>query len=246
MSRVRPCLTLALALAFALASARGSMASLAETDASDPRAQDHVDAAALYDAGTEALARGDLGPAVTFLLAAYRIDPRARDIRTNLGIARARVEAAEGSVDHGMPPAPPPFALSPAESWHLAAALALAGALVAWMAAARPRARRLLLAGSALFAAGMVFSGALLLRAREEAAHPSAVVVAPVLEVGPAPDERPLPPYLLGAGDEVRLGPSRSDLVQVRVGGNTIGWAKGSGLWRVVDAPRYTRNSGAR
>ena len=153
MSRVRPCLRLALALAFALASARGSMASLAETDASDPRAQDHVDAAALYDAGTEALARGDLGPAVTFLLAAYRIDPRARDIRTNLGIARARVEAAEGSGDHGMPPAPPPFALSPAESWHLAAALALAGALVAWMAAARPRARRLLLAGSALFAA---------------------------------------------------------------------------------------------
>jgi hypothetical protein len=65
-----------------------------------------------------------------------------------------------------------------------------------------------------------------------------------VLELGPAPDERPLPPYLLGAGDEVRLGPTRGDLVQVRVSGNAIGWAKRSGLWRVADAPRYTGNSG--
>jgi len=203
-----------------------------------------VDAAALYNAGTEALGRRDLGPAVTFLLAAYRIDPRARDIRTNLGIARARVEESQGSADQAPHPAPPPIALSWTESWYLAIAFAMAGALISWLAAMRPRSTRLLVAGSAFFALGILSFSALLLRAHEEGVHPSAVVVAPVLEVGPAPDERPLPPYLLGAGDEVRLGPSRGELVQVRVSGNVIGWAKRSGLWRVIDAPRYTRNSG--
>ncbi len=205
-----------------------------------------MDASALYNAGTEALARGDLGAAVTFLLAASRIDPRARDIRTNLAIARARVAEAQGSGDRGTPSAPPPLALSWTESWYLAAALALAGALVASMAAARPRSGRLLLAASVIFGGGVLFSGALFLRAREEALHPAAVVVAPVLEVGSAPDERPMPPYLLGAGDEVRQGPARGDLVQVRVSGNAIGWARWSGLWRLADAPRYTGNSGSR
>ena len=234
MSRMRPLLALALALAFALTSARGAMAS-----------QDRADAAALYNAGTAALARRDLGPAVTLLLAAHRIDPRARDIRTNLGLARALVEESQASADHGSHPSPPPLALSWTESWYLALAFALAGALISWLAAARPRTTGFGITGSALFALGILLFGALFLRAHEEAVHPSAVVVAPVLEVGPLPDERPLPPYLLGAGDEVRLGPSRGDLVQVRVSGNAIGWAKRSGLWRVADAPRYTRDSGS-
>ena len=204
-----------------------------------------ADAAELYNAGTRALARRDLGPAVTFLLAAYRIDPRARDIRTNLGIARARVDESQGSQDQTSHPAPPPVALSWTESWYLAVAFALAGTLISWLAATRRHSTRLLITGTVFFAVGFLCFGALLLRAREEAVHPTAVVVAPVLDVGPLPEERPLPPYLLGAGDEVRLGPSRGDLVQVRVGGNAIGWAKRAGLWRVADAPRYTRDSGS-
>jgi hypothetical protein len=205
-----------------------------------------IDAAALYNAGTDALSRGDLGPAVAFLLAAHRIDPRARDIRTNLGIARARVEDIQGS---GAPERIRPssaLALSPAESWLLAAVIAAAGALIGWMAVLRLGSRRLLVAGSATFAAGALLWCLLLLRAREEARHPEAVVVSAVLEVGPSPDERPRTPFLLGAGEEVRLGHSRGNLVEVRVSGNSIGWAPRSGLWRVADAPRYTAGSGLR
>jgi hypothetical protein len=205
-----------------------------------------VDAAALYNAGTAALARGDAGPAVAFLLAADRIDPRASDIRANLAIARERVEESEGSSPRGAAPASSGIALSPAESWGASAALAALGALLLWGYALRPGPRFLALLGSAAFLVGLLLGLYLLLRAREEARHPQAVVVAPVLDVAPAPEERPLSPYLLAAGEEVRLGHARGDLVEVRVGGNSIGWARRSGLWRVTDAARYTENSGSR
>jgi hypothetical protein len=132
------------------------------------------------------------------------------------------------------------------ESWGASAALAAVGALLLWVSVLRPGSRFLPLLGSAVFAAGLLLGFALALGAREEARHPEAVVVAPVLDVAPAPEERPLSPYLLAAGEEVRLGPSRGDLVEVRVGGNSIGWARRSGLWRVTDAARYTGNSGSR
>src|SRR6185503_13776941 len=112
--------------------------------------------------------------------------------------------------------------------------------------ALRPRPRRLLVLGGAIVAAGTLLGLGLMLRAREEARHPEAVVVAPMLDVLPAPDERPVSPYLLAAGEEVRLGSARGDLVEVRVGGNTIGWARRSGLWRVDEAPRYTARSGSK
>ncbi|HMI30559.1 MAG TPA: hypothetical protein VK527_02390 [Candidatus Limnocylindrales bacterium] len=219
----------------------GATAHGAPADSSGAKAR--VDAAALYNAGTEALTREDLGPAVAFLLAAHRIDPRARDIRTNLGIARARVEDIQGSEQPERIRPSSVLALSPFESWLLAAAIAAGGALIGWMAALRQGARRLLLAGSATFAVGALLWCLLLLRAREEARHPEAVVVSAVLDVGPSPDERPRPPFLLGAGEEVRLGRTRGDLVEVRVSGNSIGWAPRSGLWRVADAPRYTARS---
>ena len=200
------------------------------------------DAAALYNRGSDALRRGDLGPAVAQLLAAHRIDPRARDIRTNLAIARSRVEEREGG-DQTSTRIPSALALSAPESWNVAGALAAMGALLLVLAASR---RGLLILGGSVFAVGALFGIGLLLRAREEARHPSAVVVAPMLEVLPAPEERPVSPYLLGAGEEVRLGATRGDLVQIRVGGNTIGWARRSGLWRVDEAPRYTASSGSK
>jgi len=203
----------------------------------------HVDAGALYNAGTDALRRGDLGPAVALLDAARRIDPRARDLRTNLGIARARVLERSGSDAHGPPPVPSAFALSTSERWNGAALLALVGALLLLGSAAS---RRLAVLGILCFGLGAFAGLMLLLGAREEARHPQAVVVAPVLDVLPAPDERPVSPYLLAAGEEVRLGAARGDLVEVRVGGNTIGWARRSGLWRVADAPRYTAGFGSR
>lgn len=204
------------------------------------------DAAALYNTGTDALRRGDLGLAVAPLLAARRIDPRARDIRTNLAIARSRVEEREGGGDHASLEVPSALALSAPEAWNAAGALAAIGALLLLLAASRRRSRGILFLGGSVFAVGALLGLWLLLRAREEARHPSAVVVALTLEVLPAPEERPVSPYLLGAGEEVRLGESRNDLVQVRVGGNSIGWARRSGLWRVDEAPRYTASSGSK
>jgi len=204
-----------------------------------------VDAAALYNTGTDALRRGDLGLAVAQLLAARRIDPRARDIRTNLAIARSRVEEREGGGNTS-PDLPSALALSAPEAWSAAGALAATGALLLFFAASRRRSRGIRFLGGSAFAVGALVGIWLLLRAREEARHPSAVVVAPTLEVLPAPEERPVSPYLLGAGEEVRLGESRNDLVQVRVGGNSIGWARRSGLWRVDEAPRYTASSGSK
>jgi hypothetical protein len=198
-----------------------------------------VDAAALLNAGTAALHRGDLGAAVTFLLAARRVDPRARDIRTNLAVARARVEERQGSGSRA-PAVPSPLALSAGESWNGAGASALLGALLLLLAALRARRRRVMITGLALLSIGALAGFGLFLRAREEARHPQAVVVAPMLDVLPAPDERPVSPYLLAAGEEVRLGRAKGDLVEIRVGGNSIGWARRSGLWRVADAPRYT------
>jgi len=223
-----------------------SLAMVAGLAAAAPRHADapaRADASALYNAGTAALARGDLGPAVTFLLAAHRIDPRARDTRTNLAIARERVTEAQGSGTRERMRIPSAVTLSPAESWILSAALAALGALLLWGAAFRQPSRGLLVAGIAAFVSGAMLWIVLMLRAGEERRHPQAVVVAPVLSVAPAPEERPLSPYLLGAGEEVRLGRARGDLVEIRVGGNSIGWAPRSGLWRVADAARYTASS---
>lgn len=224
---------LALALLFVLGAAPASV---------DSR---NFDAAALYNHGTEALRRGDLGPAVALLAAARRIDPRAGDIRANLAVARARVQERSGSDARAIP-VPTALALSASERWNAAAALAAIGALLLLTAAFRPLPRGVALLGVACFALGALSFLMLFLGAREEARHPQAVVVAPVLDVLPAPDERPVSPYLLAAGEEIRLGATRGDLVQVRVGGNTIGWARRSGLWRVDEAARYTASSGSK
>ena len=59
------------------------------------------DAAALYNQGTEALRRGDLGPAVALLAAARRIDPRAGDIRNRASVragALLHARARDGQV----------------------------------------------------------------------------------------------------------------------------------------------------
>ncbi len=198
------------------------------------------DASLLYNSGVKALARGDLGPAVAWLLAAHRVDPRARDIRVSLGVARARAGAMQGDGQgRADPPTPPAIALSSTESWWLATLLVVLGALLGAIGALRPQ-RRWTVAGIVALALGGALWGACFLVAREEARHPEAVVVVPLLSVGPAPDERPRPPYLLGVGETVRLGRERSGLVEIRVGGNAAGWAPRSGLWRVGDVAGYT------
>jgi len=86
----------------------------------------------------------------------------------------------------------------------------------------------------------------LLLRAGEEVLHPSAVVVAPMLEVLPAPEERPVSPTFSGRGKRCAWAPRAA--ISCR-----SGWAEipsvgpsGRGSGRVDEAPRYTASSGSK
>ena len=202
-----------------------------------------ADAAALYNAGTRALERGDLGPAVLLLSAARRLDPRAADIRANLASALDRAARARGEEDR--PERPGPAFVSVKEGWWGTSALLAAGALLGIFGATRgrvigPRARPFSVAGAALIGVGLLGFGLLQIQAWEESAHPEAVVLAPALSVERGPEEASRPAVLLSAGERVRLGSSRGGLVEVRIGGNVIGWAARGGLWLVSDAARYT------
>ena len=201
-----------------------------------------ADATTLYNAGTTALTHDALGPAVTFLLAAARLEPRASDIQANLN--RALIEAARAAgedVGAVHPDAGSALSLSPVESWWLAALLLAVGAVIVVLgcvsraAAAGPmdRIRR-------SFSLGFALSAWLHVRAWEETAHPEAVVVVPALSVERGPEEPSRPPVLLGAGERVRLGETRGGLIEIRIGSNRIGWAVREGVWRVSDAARYT------
>ena len=213
------------------------------------------DASALYNAGTTALAQGRIGESVAFLVAARRLDPRAADAARNLAIAEAHVAAGRGEEIVPLRTTPPSPTLSTGETWWLAAAL-LAVAAVARAARAVRAARtqgapippRAWTRAVAIVpaAAGALLAAWLTIAALDERAHPEAVVVVPLLEARRGPDEPQRPPVLLRAGERVRLGRGTGADVEVRLGGTPIGWAAREGLWRVSDAPRYTRQFGSR
>ena len=96
--------------------------------------------------------------------------------------------------------------------------------------------------GNALMIAGIGISVWAHYGAWEESKHPEAVVIASTLAVERGPEEASRPAILLSAGERVRLGEERAGQVEIRLGANRIGWASRDGLWRVKDAPRYTRN----
>ncbi|MGH7681910.1 MAG: hypothetical protein ACRENN_07985 [Candidatus Eiseniibacteriota bacterium] len=199
-----------------------------------------VDASTLYNAGTTALIHDAMGPAVTFLLAAHRLEPRASDIRANLDRALMEAARAAGEDVSAAHAGGSALSLSTAESWWLAAALLAAGAVVVLLGLFRALPLPLRWSGSALVLVGITVSTWLHVRAWEEAAHPEAVVVVPALSVERGPEEPSRPPVLLGAGERVRLGTTRGGLIEIRIGSNRIGWAVTDGVWRVSDAARYT------
>jgi hypothetical protein len=202
-----------------------------------------VDASILYDAGTLALERGQIGEAVALLSAARRIDPRAADARRNLAIAENQVVAARGESP---PPIPsgPAVALSSAEGWWLAALLLAAGSAAGILATWERRSERVRVfrvVALVALAVGLSLTAWLGTGAVRERKTPEAVVVAVNVEARRGVDEAPRTPILLRAGERVRTGPTRGDDVEVILGGSPIGWVPRAALWHVAEAPRYTR-----
>ncbi len=216
------------------------------------------DATALYDAGSDALAHGRLGEAVLLLRGAARIEPRAKDVARNLSIAEARVALSRGEIaEQGKTPGAggTGMLLSSGEGWLLAVLLlALGAAGMAWRwrrageitAHVKPEPRAARLTRRALDIAGLTgLLAALLLSgmALQDQLFPEAVVVDASLPLTAASGQ-PLPdaPALV-AGERVRLAGEREGLVEIRLGGTSVGWGRLSGVWRVRDAARYTSPS---
>ena len=211
-----------------------------------------------YNAGSDALANGNLGEAVLYLRAASRLEPRAGDVARNLSIAEARVALTRGEGPERSSAASG-FALSSEEGWLLAALLILIGALgMLWRrrrlariavsllepAAAHPaRTLPFRRALDAAGIAGLALSAWFAASAVMERLAPEAVVLDRSLPLTAASGQ-PLPeaPALVG-GERVRLGAEREGLVEIRLGGTNVGWARRSGVWRVIDASRYNAPS---
>jgi len=206
-----------------------------------------ADASSLYNAGTAALDRGNIGEAIALLSAAKRIDPRAPDVRRNLAIAERSVAAARGETPPPMPGGGPAIALSAAEGWWLAAILLALGAvagIVALLEGGRRggrRSRAWKRGAAAALTSGALLAAWLSAGAIFERRHPEAVVVAASVEARRGVDEAPRSPILLRAGERVRTGQTHGDDVEVLLGGSPIGWVPRAALWNVADAPRYTR-----
>jgi hypothetical protein len=210
--------------------------------AADSSAQTHGVAAAttLYNAGTVALERGAVGPSITFLLAASRLEPRAPDVRANLASALVAAARAAGDEERPEDGGTSPLPIAPDEAWWLAAGLLAVGAGFGIARAIRRLPRTADWVGAGLMIAGIALSTGLHYAAWEESTYPEAVVIAPTLSVERGPEEPSRPAVLLPAGERVRLGEARGGRVEIRLGANRIGWASREGLWRVADAPRYT------
>ncbi len=242
MVRVRHVL-FAVGLVLALpASVFGSLALAAPNGESGRTAPgpDTTDATTLYNAGTVALERGALGPSVTFLLAAARLEPRAPDIHANLSSAFVAAARAAGEEERPDDSGAPMVPLSSDEAWWLASAALALGAALGLAGAVRGFPRSIRWIGNGLMIAGVALSAGLHYAAWEESKHPEAVVIASSLSVERGPEEPSRPAVLLSAGERVRLGEERGGRVEIRLGAVRIGWATREGLWRVADAPRYT------
>jgi hypothetical protein len=216
------------------------MASLIVTGAARAATTPPPRADVLYNAGTTALDRGDVGPAVAFLTAAERLEPRAGDIQVNLKQATLAAARARGVESQDEIEIAREIPLSTAEIAWAGAILLLVGAVLGIASRLTRLPRTLSIAAVAVVIVGTVLHVWLLARAHAEAVHPEAVVVVPQLAVERGPDEASRAPVVLGAGERVRLGPTRGGQVEIRVAGAAIGWAPHEGLWRVQETPRYT------
>lgn len=194
----------------------------------------------LYNAGTAALDKGDVGPAVAFLTAAARLEPRARDIQINLKQATTAAARARGVESQDEIDVPREVPLSTAEIAWVGAILLLVGAALGIASRVTRLPRTLAIVAVTIVVVGVAIHVWLIARAHAEAVHPEAVVVVPQLAVERGPDEPSRVPVVLGAGERVRLGPTRGGQVEIRVAGAAIGWAPHEGLWRVQETPRYT------
>ena len=143
----------------------------------------------LYNAGTEALDRGDVGPAVAFLAAAARLEPRSRDIQVNLTQATAAAARARGVESQDDIEVPRGLPLTTDEMAWIGAILLALGAAGGIAARVARVPRPVAYAAIAAVIVGVAIHAWLLARAHAEAVHPEAVVVARQLAVERGPDE---------------------------------------------------------
>lgn len=216
------------------------------------------DATTLYNAGSDALAHGHLGEAVLFLRGAARLEPRASDVARNLSIAEARVALSRGEIAERAGAAGgggTGALLSSGEGWLLAALLVALGAMgMAWRwlragaiggrSNVEPRAHRVARrALDGVGAAGLLAALLLAAAALNDRYVPEAVVLDAALPLTAASGQALPDAPALVAGERIRLAGEREGLVEIRLGGTSVGWGRLSGVWRVRDAARYTPSS---
>lgn len=189
------------------------------------------DSALYFNLGNAYFKKGDLGRAILNYRRAHRLDPRDRDINTNLAVARLQTldrldKNAEGSFANLVEVAEEWLTLGEASMLALFLWLLMSAALI--LAILSEQLRRYSLWAAAiigLFLVAGLFSMAN--RYYRETSAPEAVIVAEAVDVtsGPGSAEQYVVEFNLHSGAEVRLTDSRPGWRRVTLPGNDFqGW----------------------
>ena len=190
----------------------------------------------LYNLGTAALRKGDLGPAVLYLERARKLGGTDDDVGANLAIARARQtdEVVGAALDE-------PFVERLARAvprdlvtW-VFLGLWLSGFALVFLFRVLPRGRRTLvgvLAGVLLVAAVPV-GGALAAHVWVHAQVRHGVVMADALQARELPNGVSRVSFEVHAGLKVRLLETEGRFVRIRLPNGLVGWADREGITQI-------------
>lgn len=186
----------------------------------------------LYNAGTAALAAGDVGGAVLFLERALRLGGDTSDIEANLAVARSRQldQVVGAGVERTFAPR-----VASAVDERLCAALMLAGTWLSAAAFAWARLRRM---GRGVAIAAGVLSVAVALPAGVLVATHAwvdrtvreGVVRAPTVQVRDLPQAEARVSFEMHPGLKVRLLDDKDGFTRVRLPNGMEGWATREGI----------------
>lgn len=187
----------------------------------------------LYNAGTVALAEGDLGRAVLYLERARKAGGRSEDLEANLAIARSKqldqVIGAEASDPFHQRLAQ---AVSPGVTgWgFLGAWVAAFGFLIASRLLPPGRRRRALVAAGLCFGLAVPAGALVAVQAYVRGVVREAVVVAGTLRARELPKDGARVAFEVHAGLKVRLMESSGRHVRIRLPNGLEGWTEREGV----------------